>query len=236
VKLHFISSDKLGNAWTDALRNAGLTDTSSMGAVHNAVKNIIATIVNTPEKVAPAFSNYLASTLPQLYSTSSQGIVIGGDLANDVRIMNNTIDGTAQGIHVGLSDLKVHPHQAHILAQRVQICGNTVNVRLTPEVTGDRHGIFLGCATSAIIDDNHLELTSYPNAGQYIYAIKVAGFFGPRVLIERNCMLGNFTGGIQTVLDASGQPQNVLWKACDNASSSPNAISQLFKQTDNILP
>jgi Family of unknown function (DUF6519) len=234
VKLQFISSDKLSNAWTDALQSAGLTQTSSAGAVHNAVKKIVATIVSTPEKVAPAFSNYLAATLPQLFSTSSQGIVVGGDLANDVRIMNNTVDGTAQGIHVGLSDLKIHPHQPHILAQRVQICGNTVNVRLTPEVTGDRHGIFLGCATSAIINDNHIELTSYPNASQYIYAIKVAGFFGPRLLIERNCMLGAFTGGIQTVLDATWQPKNILWKACDNASSSANVISPFFRVTDNI--
>ena len=154
-------------------------------------------------------------------------------MANDVRIMNNTIDGTAQGIHVGLSDLKISPHAAHILAQRVQICGNTVNVRLTPEMTGDRHGIFLGCATSAIVNDNHLELTRSANAGQYIYAIKVAGYFGPRVLIERNCML-NFTGGIQTVLDATTQPSGILWKACDNASNSPNVISQYFRVTDNI--
>ena len=117
----------------------------------------------------------------------------------------------------------------------LKICGNTVNVRLTPEVTGDRHGIFLGCATSAIINDNHIELTSYPNASQYIYAIKVAGFFGPRLLIERNCMLGAFTGGIQAVLDAKWKPNNILWKACDNASSSPNVITQPpFVLTDNI--
>jgi hypothetical protein len=235
VKLEFISSDKLGSAWNEALKASGLTATSGVGAVQRTVKNIAAAIVNTPEKVAPAFRNYLAATLPQLFSTSSQGIVIGGDVAHDIRILNNTIDGTAQGIHVGLSDLKVSPRPPHLLAARVQICGNTVNIRLTPEMTGDRHGIFLGCVNSAVVNDNHLQLTRQPNAGQFIDAIKIAGFFGPRLLIERNCML-NFTNGIYAVPDATGVPDGVLWKASDNASSSPNSpnLTTFFRVADNI--
>jgi hypothetical protein len=232
VRLEFISSDKLGNAWNDALKTSGLTATSGMVAVHRTVKKLVNAILTTPEKMAPAFRNYLGATLPQLFSTSSQGIVVGGDVANDIRILNNTIDGTAQGIHVGLSDLKVSPRPPHLLAERVQICGNTVNIRLTPEMTGDRHGIFLGCVTSAVVNDNHLELTRQPNAGQDIFAIKIAGFFGPRLLIERNCML-NFTNGIIAVPDATSLPRGVLWKASDNASTSPN-ITSFFKVTDNI--
>jgi hypothetical protein len=232
VKLEFISSDKLGNAWNDALQASGLTETSTKGQVHAAVRKIANAIVSQPETVAFAFRNYVEATLPQLFSTSSQGIVVGGDLANDVRILNNTIDGTAQGIHVGLSDLKVSPHQPHLIAERVQICGNTVNIRLTAEMTGDRHGIFLGCVTSGLVSDNHLTLTRGTNAGQDIYAIKIAGFFGPSLLIERNSML-NFTNGLFAAPDAKSLPSGVLWKASDNASTSAN-VTSFFRVTDNI--
>ena len=237
--LEFISNDKLGNAWNDALKNSGLTASSSMGDIHRFVKKLAGNILAKPEQAAPTFRNFIEAILPQLYSTSSQGIVIGGKVANDIRILNNTIDGTAQGIHVGLSDQKAVPHVSHYLAERVQICGNSVNIRLTPEVTGNRHGIFLGCAKSAIINDNHLELTRSSNAGQDIFAIVVEGYYGPRLLIERNCML-NFTNGIVVETDAQSLPTNqktktptVLWKASDNASSSPNFLSY-FETTDNI--
>lgn len=99
-------------------------------------------------------------------------------------------------------------------------------------MTGDRHGIFLGCVTSAVVNDNHLELTRQPNAGQDIFGIKVAGYFGPRLLIERNCML-NFTNGIYAAPDATSLPKGVLWKASDNASTSAN-VTSFFKVTDNI--
>ena len=241
VKLQFISSDKLGNAWNDALRNSGLIATSGVAAVQKAVKKIAAAVVKNPDAVAPAFRNYLTATLPLLYSTSSQGIVVGGDVAKDIRILNNTINGTAQGIHVGLSNLKTKLHQ-RLLAGRVQIRGNTITVRITPETTGDRHGIYLGSVVSAIINDNQLELSranyvkqpSFAVApGQITWAIKVAGQFGNRMLIERNCML-QFNGGILT------QPyttqEGVLWKAADNASTSRNSIAGSFIQLNNILP
>jgi hypothetical protein len=232
-KVQFISSNKLGNAWSDAIRAAGLSANSTAGQIQTAVKKIAMSAIRAPETVAPAFRNFVSELLPQLYSTSSQGIVVGGDLANDIRILNNTIDGTAQGIHVGLSDLKVRNRPAHLVAERVQICGNTVNVRLTPELTGDRHGIFLGCATSALIDNNHLELTRQPNAGQDIYAIKIAGFFGGRLLIERNCMLG-FTFGVVAAPDATSLPGGVLWKAAENSSTSAHIIPRFFKTEDNV--
>ncbi|HEX3153151.1 MAG TPA: DUF6519 domain-containing protein [Candidatus Angelobacter sp.] len=241
VKLQFISSEKLGNAWLDALRTSGLTESSGVKGVHKAIKKIATTVVRSPNTVAPAFKNFLTATLPLLYSTSSQGIVVGGDVAKDIRILNNTINGSAQGIHVGLSNLKTKLHQ-RLIAGRVQICGNTITIRVTPETTGDRHGIYVGSVVSAIINDNQLELLRAFNPketkqsvfpGQITWAIKVAGQFGPRMLIERNCML-QFSGGILTL--PYSVPETFLWKTSDNASSSKNSIVQSFIQENNILP
>jgi hypothetical protein len=231
LRLEFISSNKLGSAWNDALST--LSANSSAGQIHAAVSQIARNALTKPGLVAPAFRNWVSALLPALFSTSSQGIVVGGDLANDVRIINNTIDGTVQGVHVGLSDLKVHPHQPHLFANRVQICGNTIHIRLTPEATGDRHGIFLGCVKSAVVSDNHMDLTGV-QAGQDIYAIKIAGSFGPLVLVERNSML-SFTGGILTDQDARMVPSGSLWKVAENVSSSPHDIhTPYFRVADNL--
>jgi hypothetical protein len=241
LHLSFLSSDRLGNAWTHALQAAKIDQNTSAARVRLAVKQIADNALLQPHTVAPAFGNWVASVLPLLYSTSSQGIVVGGDLANDVRIQGNTIDGTVQGIHVGLSDLKVRPHAAHLIAGRVQITGNTIHLRLTPETWGDRHGIFLGCVNSAVVQDNHMDVTSTAaQAGgapaQPIQAVKVAGHFGPLVLVERNSMTG-FTNGIYTDQDARSIPAGTLWKVAENVSSSPHLIHQpYFRVADNVPP
>jgi Family of unknown function (DUF6519) len=232
LKLQLISSDKLTNAWTDALARSGLNESSAAGQVHAAVHEIADNVLMSPDSVAPAFRNYINGILPALYSTSAQGIVVGGNVANDVRVLNNTIDGTAQGIHVGLSDRKAVPYVSGLQANVVQISGNTINIRLTAEMTGDRHGIFVGGVQSAVISDNHVELFRGPNAGQDIYAIRVVGVLGPRVLIERNAML-RFSLGIYAQTGFSTLPQGDLWKAADNVSTSYNWTS-CFKVTDNV--
>jgi hypothetical protein len=235
----FLSSAKLTDAWSNALRASPLTTASTIGTIHRTIRALATNIVLKPASAAPAFQAWINETLPNLYSTSSQGIVVGGDFANDVRILNNTIDGTCQGIHVGLSDVKKYgPHPGHLIANRVQIKGNTVNIRLTAETTGDRHGIYLGCVASGLIAENHLELTRYPNAqsaGQFIDAIKIAGFFGQSLIIERNNMLG-FTNGIYTAQDATSPPDNVLWIISENASDSLHQITggNMFITEHNI--
>jgi hypothetical protein len=231
LKLQMISSDRLTNAWTDALLKAGLNESSTAGQIHTAVHQAAEAVFKNPDSVAPAFRNYVSNLLPALYSTSSQGIVIAGTVANDVRILNNTVDGTAQGVHVGLSNRKAVPYVSGLQASVVQIKGNTIYVRLTPEMTGDRHGIFVGSVESALINDNHVELLRGANAGQDIYAIKVIGVLGPRVLVERNTML-RFTLGI--FVEANSQaPARDLWKAADNVSTSTNWTGP-FRINDNV--
>jgi hypothetical protein len=228
IHLKLLSSSTLTDAWAGALRASGITATSTMGAIHDAVQAISRKMVTNPREVSPAVYNYFNALLPQLYSTASQGIVVGGNIANDVRILNNTIDGMVQGIHVGLSNVKQFGKRSgHLSATRVQVRGNTVNVRLCGADMLDRHGIYLGCVNSAVIADNHLTLTRVPNeqvAWQAIDGIKVSGIFGPLMLIERNCMLG-FSNGIYTQENQTPSLQvPPLWKAADNYSDIANQI------------
>ena len=232
LKLQFVSSQKLSDTWTNALVNAGLNQNSTARQVHNIVNSVADTALKNPDKALAGFRAYFNAVLPELYSTSAQGIVVAGDMGNDIRILNNTIDGTAQGVHVGWSDRRAKPYVSGLQGQVVQISGNTINIRLTPEMTGDRHGIFVGCVQSAVINDNHVQLFRGPNAGQDIFGIKIVGVFGPRLLVERNAILG-FTYGLYTDPSVAYLPQGDLWKAADNVSTSPNVTSS-FKVTDNV--
>lgn len=229
IKLQFISSNKLTNAWTDALTKAGLNN-ATMGAVHLAVKNIARNAVLKPEAAAPAFRNYVQAILPQLYSTASQGIVVGGTVGSDIRILNNTIAGTAQGIHVGLSNMKISA--THLQVEQLKICGNSIAVRMTPASFGGRHGIYVAGVTSALIDNNDLTLTRTADASQEINGIMVRGALGSRVLVERNYMRG-FTVGI--FAQPFSHPDNVLWKAADNWSNAHNFIPGWIFE-NNVLP
>lgn len=232
MSLEFISSNKLTNAWTDAINSAGLTASTPEGQVHSAIRGIAGKVLRSPDAVASAFRNYVNGLLPQLYSTSSQGIVVAGNAANDIRILNNTINSTLQGIHVALGNMKSSPALTQQPVTQVQICGNTINIFLTPESNGDRHGIFVGSVTSAVIDDNFIELTRSRDAGQDIYAIKAVGFFGPKLLIERNTTL-RFTYGIYAQPGNNPSVYSNLWKAADNASTSPNYVPS-FRIADNV--
>jgi Family of unknown function (DUF6519) len=231
LKLEFISSSKLTNAWTDALRAAGLNSTSMGGEIHTAVKAIVKAALTNVDTLSNAFKNYVNALLPQLYSTSSQGIVVAGNVANDIRILNNTIDGAVQGIHVGLGDMKASPLLTRLPSTQVQIRGNTVNILLTPETNGGRHGIFLSSIRSGIISDNHITLQRTADASQDIYGIKVVGVLGLRVLIERNAMF-NFNGGIYVQPESGTSQSTSLWKASDNASTSANYIPSFILENN----
>lgn len=230
-KLEFISSNKLSNAWTDALLKANLSATSTPGQLHTAVKTIAKAALTSTETNSFAFNNYVNALLPQLYSTSAQGIVVAGVVASDIRILNNTVDGAVQGIHVGLGNMKASPVVTRIPSTQVQIRGNTVNIFLTPETIGGRHGIFLSSVTSGIISDNHLTLRHTENAGRETYAIRVVGVFGLRVLIERNAMF-DFSGGIYIQPERSSSQSPTLWKASDNASTSANWLASFIDENN----
>lgn len=235
VDLELISSDKLGNAFSSALKKAITTTSPSMAEVRQAVSNIAILALKSAQSVAPAFANYVNGVFQELVSTSSQGIVVGGIYANDIRILQNIVKGTAQGIHVGLSFGKSKPPKYGLQAEVVQICGNTVNIRLTPEITCARHGIYIGGVTGVLISDNTVGLARSVNAGQDFTAIVVQGVLGPRVLIERNLVAGqSLSCGVFAASTEPTTPSSILWKVADNWSSVANSFAvPPFISTDN---
>ena len=85
-----------------------------------------------------------------------QGIVLAGAVATDIRVLNNTIEGAMQGVHVGLSQ-KQDGRTPYLVARRVQVVGNTVRQRVPADQAASNPGIFVGNAESTTIRDNSIE-------------------------------------------------------------------------------
>ena len=60
----------------------------------------------------------------QVAAAAGQGIVVGGGIATDVRVLHNTIKGAMEGIRVGVSARGARADR--LIAFRVQIIGNTI--------------------------------------------------------------------------------------------------------------
>jgi nitrous oxidase accessory protein NosD len=85
---------------------------------------------------------------------AGQGIVVAGVVADDIRVLHNTITDTTEGIRIGLSARG--PRAVHLVADRVQIVGNTIEHRVPVDLAPTHAGIFVGNVGAATIRDNHV--------------------------------------------------------------------------------
>ncbi|MGA2047770.1 MAG: DUF6519 domain-containing protein, partial [Terracidiphilus sp.] len=85
IVVQFQSDSRLTNAWTNAITASNLGPGSTLRQVHDTVRGIAkaAILGKSTEK---ALNDYVNLLFPSLYSISSQGIVVAGQYANDIRI------------------------------------------------------------------------------------------------------------------------------------------------------
>ncbi|HET7787647.1 MAG TPA: DUF6519 domain-containing protein [Myxococcales bacterium] len=150
-------------------------------------------------------------------AAASQGIVVGGAHADEIRIQGNTISGVLQGIHAGLSHgfaPGTTPHARRRGAPRdlggaVWVRDNTVNAVHPLDWAGERHGIFTGNFDNVVIENNRLALRRY--AKTPIDGIRVFGELGPHVQVASNRIDG-FPRGIWVhPVVPPADPKKVLW-------------------------
>jgi hypothetical protein len=160
---------------------------------------------------------------------AGQAIVIGGATATDIRILHNTISGSADGIHVGVS--RRGPRGKPLFAERVQIIGNTVVMRIPRYESGSRAGIFVGNARFSTIRDNrvadeagprtvgaftertNVDKSPLPDTRPSI-GIRVWGVPGPFMLVN-----ANWTERVETgirVVQVGNAPNGSLWEVSQN--------------------
>jgi hypothetical protein len=146
------------------------------------------TIIVNEGKIAAInmFKPWYRMLLKRDPSVAEQGIVVGGEVAGDVRIINNTIDGVIQGIRIGVSHRESKQGKPD-LAGSVVICGNRIDVVLPPVGIRERFGVFVGNCNSLIMNDNYAKLTPFYTTKRFrVEGIHVYGHLGQRMIIRHN--------------------------------------------------
>ncbi|MBI4928910.1 MAG: hypothetical protein HY835_14175, partial [Anaerolineae bacterium] len=188
----------------------------------------------------PALREFINALLRDAAASAAAGVTVAGKLAAETRILNNTILGFRQGVHIGLSHRELQ-RGAPDLAGLVTIAGNRVVCRLTfDSLLEQRHGIFVGNAASTLIENNRIHLDRRAGAERYeVQGILLHGVFGPRLLVRQN-HLGFFRVGILVVpIGSPSVPlQNRLWVVAENLAERAAAVVQApatVKQVDNVM-
>jgi len=243
--IHFRTDSSLKNAWTSLLKRHPATNVDSPRALLAHVTKLADRLIVEDEFRTrfKAFRTFLGAVLQQPQLVGSQGITVGGVGATEVRIINNTIEGVLQGIHVGLSKRDRARHSTRM----VTIAGNTIFVLLTPvAMKKDRHAIFVGNCDSLLIENNNARLLRLPKADKLkIDGIRVWGQLGDRALVTQNHLAsadGNqklsFDTGINLhPLNEMGR--NRLWLVNFNVAPSREHTVLIFNgrgQPNNNVP
>lgn len=148
-------------------------------------------------------------TFSQHPTLASQGIVMAGSQAvRDVRILNNTIRGVLQGIHLGPCP-----------QSRTSVGGNTVEVFLPPpEIFSERHGIFAADTASLSVHENLVGVTRFESTqGTPIEGVRIHGRLGAMMLIRQNHLTG-CTTGVLVRSSNSNDNQESLWLVAENVA------------------
>jgi hypothetical protein len=128
----------------------------------------------------------LELTFKDQRTVAAQGITIAGSIGKEIHVLNNTINGSLQGIHVGLTNGAARdvPDPGDV----VTITNNTISIILL-RYTGkaERHGIFVGNCQSLILENNNIKLERLEGSDNIIIdGIRVRGIFGDQLMITKN--------------------------------------------------
>jgi Family of unknown function (DUF6519) len=225
--IQFRTEKSLKKTWPDLLKRNPPTNIDSPRALlAHVVKLADRMLLNEAfRKQFKPFWTLLGEVFQQEQAVGSQGITVGGDEAAEVRIINNTIEGVLQGIHVGLS--KRDDPTRHSTGM-VTIAGNAIFIVLSPvAIKKDRHAIFVGNCDSLLIENNNARLKRLPNAEKLeIDGIHVWGKLGNRALVTQNHLASSdgklelsFNIGIN-VHPLNKWDQNTLWRVSFNVAPS----------------
>ena len=156
-----------------------------------------------------------------------QGIVVGGRSAVEVRILQNTVAGAMQGIHVGLSH-RGAARGATDAAGRVTIVGNTLDIRLPAIGLRDRHAIFVGSADSVLVENNYglMAASGQPTAVS-VEAVRVLGMLGRKAILRENHFQGFTIGFIFHPLNNPASKVANLWVIADNVAAGTSPVVQI---------
>jgi len=223
--IHFKTDSKLVGKWASLVANVVPKIPTSGPELLDSIRktaNRILMDANVRNLSAP-FKIWYDTAKQQLVPVAAQGIVIGGSVAKDIRVLNNTIQSVVQGVHIGVSEHATKSGPVDT-AGTVKIAANTIAVVLPIQAVRERHGIFVGNCDSVIIQDNHLTVQRFSlTQATRIDGVRVFGILG-RLMIVRQNHLEGVTVGIR-VNPVHANPQIThQWLVADNMVPGPQAL------------
>lgn len=149
---------------------------------------------------------------------ASKAIVVAGEFANDIRIINNSVTGFLQGIHTGLS--KKNARNSFLMIARLEIANNTLNLTIPPGEL-QRFGIFVGNCTRLIITNNLINAyRAWQDSNSVLEGIRLFGMMGRFISITQN-ELRNVSTSIYFNPINTDISKPVIWAIKENLGSGP---------------
>jgi len=241
VTLRFHSIPTLVSAW-QAIANEAVTlspapDLSTHDRRYAWLRSVISAVIATPTRRSKyaGLVNYINSINSQNLPAASQGVVVGGLVAREVRVLNNSMSRVGQGVHVGLGS-----RELNLTGQRagvVTVSGNTIEGWASPASPFERFGIYVSGCESVRVERNDLQVfrpTGIP--APRVEGVRLRGILG-RVALVRDNQLTNYTVGV-AAYTAPPIPTPRRWLITDNVcSGAQNTVVDQggqFTKTGNV--
>jgi hypothetical protein len=159
-------------------------------------------------------------------AVAAQGIVIGGQRATDIRVINNTIYGVLEGVHVGVSHREA-PQGTYDFIGRLKIENNTIGIMLAPVAFRERYGIFIGNCNSSIVENNYIRVKRFLFTLQkHIEGVRIFGYLGRMMLVKGN-HLEHFTIGFYINPLNQIDKQLFQWAVTDNMAPNASEVTEI---------
>ncbi|HSL70487.1 MAG TPA: DUF6519 domain-containing protein, partial [Longimicrobiales bacterium] len=186
----FLTAPTLVAAWQKLVTAAPPATISSAADLLRQVKRLAVRVLRDPVLRAqvPEFGAWLNSMRAATPAIAGQGIVVGGGLSEEARILNNSITGVQEGVHLGLSTAAAQPGPARSFGALV-IQGNRIDVNVVAGGLRDYGGIFVGNSRSTVIESNTLQLTRFPFSSKpLVFGMRIHGELGRMLAVRQNLM------------------------------------------------
>lgn len=193
----FKTHHSLTNTWTKILREAPPEKTESNDGLKSYFNTTFNRVVYEPAYLGkyPQLKESFEFIDNQSVSFMGQGITVAGRQGDNIRVLNNDVNGALDAIHIGFShqNNKGEPYYSKCL----MIDGNTIYIPL-PAFVGQsgRFGIYCGNSSNTTIQNNIIQLERLMDFGKTvrvndlnIEGIRAWGEFKVRMMIRNNTIL-----------------------------------------------
>jgi hypothetical protein len=148
-----------------------------------------------------------------------RGILVTGTVAEEVRLLHNTVSGMLYGLAVALSAGDRRRYQAGT----VLVSGNSVSAPHESTTARYADGIFIGNCSSLVVDDNVVLVPSSADGEPprlSVDGVRIEGELGARVVVRSNHFGGTTVGTrIRPLEDVTRDRPPRRWVAADNVAT-----------------